>query len=54
MTDDKPLVLSSLAKERLVQMIGLETLKDEVRREGFNVILIVNEFAGPIKERIEL
>ena len=53
--NDKPLIMTNKQKNFFVAGgVSIDNIKDEARAWGFNVILIIDTFEGPVKERINL
>lgn len=51
--NEKPFILSTKQKKVFLEAgMTLEQLKQEARWAGFDVILIIDKFEGPVKERI--
>lgn len=50
----KPFYVTTKTKNLVIEAIGLEQFKAEVSREGFDVIHVMDEISGPIKEEIWL
>lgn len=53
-TPNKPFYVTTKTKNLVIEAIGLEQFKYEVRREGFGVIHVMDDINGPIKEEIWL
>lgn len=51
--NEKPFVLSTKQKDYFLKAgMTLDQLKQEARWAGFDVILIIDKFNGPVRERI--
>lgn len=53
-TTPKAFYVTIKTKNLVVEEIGLEQFKAEVRREGFDVIHVMDDIIGPVKEEIWL
>lgn len=53
-TTPKTFYVTTKTKGLVIEAIGLEQFRAEVRREGFDVIHVMDDFSGPIKEQIWL
>lgn len=51
---NKPFYVTTKTKNLIIQEIGLEQFKAEVCREGFEVIHVMDDITGPVKEEIWL
>jgi len=51
---DKPFYVTTKTKNLVIEAIGLDQFKDEVRRGGFDIIHVMDDITGPIKEEIWL
>lgn len=50
---DVPLIFSSKQKKYFINGgMTIDQIKEEARAWGFNVILVIDNFEGPVKERI--
>lgn len=52
--ESRPFICTTKIKDQAINTIGLESFKAEVSRGGFNVIWIMDEVFGEVKERIKL
>ena len=50
----KAFYVTTKTKNIVVEEIGLEQFKAEVRRKGFDVIHVMDDIIGPVKEEIWL
>lgn len=53
-TTPKTFYVTTKTKNLVIEALGLEQFKAEVRREGFEVIHVMDEISGPVKEEIWL
>lgn len=53
-TIPKAFYVTTKTKNLVIEAIGLEQFKAEVRREGFDVIHVMDDISGPVKEEIWL
>lgn len=53
-TTPKAFYVTTKTKNLVIEAIGLEQFKAEVRREGFDVIHVMDYISDPIKEEIWL
>lgn len=53
-TTPKAFYVTTKTKNLVIEAIGLEQFKAEVRREGFDVINVMDDITGPVKEEIWL
>lgn len=53
-TTPKAFYVTTKTKNLVIEAIGLEHFKHEVRREGFDVIHVMDDIIGPVKEKIWL
>ncbi len=53
-TTPKAFYVTTKTKNLVIEAIGLEQFKHEVRREGFDVIHVMDDISGPVKEEIWL
>jgi len=51
---DKAFYVTTKTKNLVIEAIGLEQFKAEVRREGIDVIHVMDDITGPVKEEIWL
>lgn len=53
-TTPKAFYVTTKTKNLVIKEIGLDQFKDEARRGGFDVIHVMDDITGPIKEEIWL
>jgi hypothetical protein len=51
-TTPKVFVLTSKTRKSVINKIGIEEFKNELRRFGFNVAYVMDDISGPVKEKI--